>query len=253
MTSPETIFRLMLRKLEMRAPLDEADREALFALPYRLHTVEPSIYIVREGERPERSCLIVSGFAIRHKVTVEGARQIVSVHIPGDFIDLEASLLNVADHNVQALTRCEMAYIPRAAVRETIVAHPRVAMAMWIDTLIDGSVFREWVVNVGRRDARSRLAHLLCEFARRLEVAGLAEEYRYELPMTQEQLADATGLTPVHVNRVLMGLARDGLIQRDKRFVGIPDWEALRRVAGFSETYLHLDQMPPAPPAQLPA
>ena len=109
--------------------------------------------------------------------------------------------------------------------------------------LIDGSIFREWVINVGRRDARSRISHLLCEFARRLEMAGLAEEYGYELPMTQEQLADATGLTPVHVNRVLMGLAREGLIERHKRHIGIPDWEALRQVAGFSEVYLHLDQV----------
>src|SRR6185503_12278380 len=90
---------------------------------------------------------------------------------------------------------------------------------------------------------RTRIAHLLCEFARRLEVAGLASEYRYELPMTQEQLADATGLTPVHVNRVLMALAREGLIERHRRFLAIPDWEALRRVAGFSELYLHLDQI----------
>ena len=205
--------------------------------------MQPAAYIVREGERPDRSCLLLSGFAFRHKVTVEGARQIVSVHIPGDFLDLDAALLNVADHNVQALTRCETAFIPRNAVRALIASHPRVAMAMWVDTLIDSSVFREWVVNVGRRDARSRISHLLCEFARRLEVAGMAEEYGYELPMTQEQLADATGLTPVHVNRVLQGLTRDGLIVRDKRHVGIPDWEALRRVAGFSETYLHLDQV----------
>ncbi len=244
MTNHNGILRQMLRKFESRASLDESDREALLSLPYRLQTVEPTIYIVREGEPLDRSCLIVSGFAFRHKVTVEGARQIVSVHIPGDFVDLDGSLLNVADHNVQTLTRCEIAFIPRSAVRELIVSHPRVAMAMWIDTLIDGSIFREWVTNVGRRDARSRIAHLLCEVARRLEVAGLAEEYGYELPMTQEQLADATGLTPVHVNRVLMGLARDGLIERNKRFIGIPDWEALRRTGGFSEIYLHLDQVP---------
>jgi len=243
MTTPQSVFELTLRKFEMRAPLDESDREALLALPYRLQTVEPSVYIVREGERPDRSCLILSGFAFRHKVTLEGARQIVSVHIPGDFLDLDGALLNVADHNVQALSRCELACIPRAAIRDLILAHPRVGTAMWTETLIDGSMFREWVVNVGRRDARSRIAHLLCEFARRLDVVGLAAQYRYELPMTQEQLADATGLTPVHVNRVLMGLARDGLIERTKRFIGIPDWEALRRVAGFSETYLHLDQL----------
>jgi CRP-like cAMP-binding protein len=243
LTGAAAIFGPMLRKFETRAHLDDGDREAVLSLPHRLQTVEPAIHLVREGERPERSCVILSGFAFRHKVTVEGARQIVSVHIPGDFIDLEAALLNVADHNVQALTRCEVAFIPRAALRELIIAHPRVGAAMWIDTLIDSSIFREWVVNVGRRDARSRIAHLLCEFARRLEVAGLAEEYGYELPMTQEQLADATGLTSVHVNRVLMALSREGLIERNKRHIRIPHWESLRRVAGFSEVYLHLDQV----------
>jgi CRP-like cAMP-binding protein len=245
MVDSRQVLHRMLRKFETRAPLDEADREALLNLPYRLQTIEPALYVVREGERLQRSCLIVEGFAYRHKLTAEGARQIVSVHVPGDFIDLEGALLNVADHNVQALTRCEMAFIPRAAIRQLIMDHPKIAMAMWIDTLIDSSIFREWVVNVGRRDARSRLAHLLCEVARRLEVAGLASEYRYELPMTQEQLADATGLTPVHVNRTLRALAREGLIERDKRFVVIPKWEALRRVAGFSEIYLHLDQIRP--------
>jgi CRP-like cAMP-binding protein len=242
MTAPD-IFGPMLRKFAMRAALDDGDRAALLALPYRVQTIEPAVYMVREGDRPERSCLIVAGFALRHKVTVEGARQILSVHIPGDFIDLEGALLNIADHNVQALSRCEVAYFPRAAMQALIMDHPRLAMAMWIDTLIDSSIFREWVVNVGRRDARARVAHLLCEFARRLEVAGLAEEYGYELPMTQEQLADATGLTAVHVNRVLMALAREGLIERHKRHVRIPEWESLRRVAGFSELYLHLDQV----------
>jgi CRP-like cAMP-binding protein len=246
MALPNDVLAIMLRKFERRARLDAEDHKALLDLPYRLQAMEASSYIVREGERPTRTCLILSGFAYRHKVTVDGARQIVSVHIPGDLVDLEGALINVADHNVQALTRCELAFIPREAVRALILSHPRIGMAMWIDTLIDGAVFREWVVNVGRWDARSRIAHLLCEFARRLEVAGLVEEYRYELPMTQEQLADATGLTPVHVNRVLQALTRAGLIERHKRFVAIPDWEKLRQVAGFTETYLHLDQVPSA-------
>ncbi len=242
---PLPVLRQLLNRVESRAPLDAAERKAVLALPYRLQTVQPPAYIVREGERAERSCLIVSGFAYRQKVTAEGTRQIVSVHIPGDFIDLEGSLLSFADHNIQALTRCEMALIPRTAIQDLILAHPRIGYALWIDTLIDGSIFREWVLNVGRRDARTRLAHLLCEFARRLEVAGLAREYRYELPMTQEQLADATGLTPVHVNRVLKQLEREGLIVRDRRHVAIPDWEALRDVAGFTDNYLHLDQVTP--------
>jgi CRP-like cAMP-binding protein len=238
-----SVFDLMLRKFETRAPLDEADRAALLALPHRRQFVEPAAYIVREGQAPDRSCLILSGFAFRHKLTVEGTRQIISVHIPGDFVDLDGALLNVSDHHVQALTRCEIASIPRPAMRELIATHPRVAMAMWVDSLIDASIFREWVVNVGRRDARSRIAHLLCEIARRLEVAGLAGQYGYELPMTQEQIADATGLTSVHVNRVLKGFDTEGLIKRDRRFIAIPDRERLREVAGFSELYLHLDQV----------
>jgi CRP-like cAMP-binding protein len=251
MTPPHPVLELMLRKFETRAHLDDSDRRALLALPFRIQTVQPAVYVVREGESPERSCLILSGFAYRHKVTFEGSRQIVGVHIPGDFVDLEAALLNIADHNVQALTRCELGFVARTALQELMEEHPRIAKAMWIDTLIDSSIFREWVVNVGRRDARSRIAHLLCEFARRLEVANLVDEYRYELPMTQEQLADATGLTPVHVNRVLKALSSEGLIERDRRFVRIPDWEDLRRVAGFSELYLHLDQVRPTQAAHL--
>ena len=245
MTTPHPILELMLRKFESRAPIDAGDRKALLALPFRIQAMPAGAYLVREGQRPDRSCLIFAGLCYRHKVTLEGARQIVSVHIPGDFVDLEGALLNVADHNVQTLTRSEIGFVPRAAVQALILSHPRIAAAMWIDTLIDASIFREWIVNVGRRDARARISHLLCEFARRLEVAGLVEEYGYELPMTQEQLADATGLTPVHVNRVLRSLSAEGLIERDRRFVRIPDWEALRRVGGFSEMYLHLDQASP--------
>jgi CRP-like cAMP-binding protein len=241
---PPPFMLRLLRKLEQRADLTRDDRAALLGLPFRLLTVERSTYFVREGERPERSCLIVSGFAFRHKITAGGARQILSLHVPGDFVDLEGAFLNIADHNVQALTRCELAIVPRADVRALMKAHPAIAMALWVDMLIDSSIFREWITNVGRRDARTRIAHLLCEFARRLEVAGLAGEYRYELPMTQEQLGDAAGLTPVHVNRVLRDLDKEGVISRTKRNVAIADWDRLRAIADFNENYLHLDQVP---------
>ena len=208
----------MLRKFERRAYLQDADRRALLNLPFRMRVVEPHQYIAREGMEGDESSLIVGGFAYRQKVTLEGSRQILSVHMEGDFVDLEGSLLRIADHSIQA-------------------------QAMWVDTLIDASIFREWLLNIGQRDARARLAHLFCEFSRRLEVAGLVRNGGYELPMTQEQLADATGMTSVHVNRTMKALERDGLISREKRFVKIPDWERLRDVAGFSELYLHLDQV----------
>jgi CRP-like cAMP-binding protein len=241
--SPPDILEQMLRKFERRAELDDGDRRALTELPYELRTIEPGRYVAREGDNAVHASLMVSGLSYRHKVTVEGARQILSVHIPGDFVDLENCLLKTADHNVQALNTCEVALIPRQAIIDLIDNHARVARAMWIDTLIDASIFREWIVNVGRRDARSGLCHLLCEFARRLDAAGMAQSDGYELPMTQEQLADALGLTPVHVNRVLKDLDREGLIQRERRYLRIPNWEKLRKAAGFSELYLHLDQV----------
>ena len=241
--SLDHIFDDMIRKFGRRATLDGTDREALRRLPYRIQSLGPSKYIVREGMGVTASTLILSGIAFRHKLTPDGSRQILSIHIPGDFVDLEGSLLRTADHNIQTLTQCEVALVETAAIVKLVDDHPRIARAMWIDTLIDGSIFREWLLNVGRRDARARIAHVFCEFGMRLRAAGLAQEHGYEFPMTQEQLADVTGLTPVHVNRMIKNLEADGLVQREKRFLHIPDWGLLRDEAGFSDIYLHLDQV----------
>lgn len=232
----------MIRKFERRAPLDDGDRAALRALPFERRTYEAGRYLVREGSAAEMSTLILSGYAYRQKLTDNGDRQIVSFHIAGDFIDLEGSLLRIADHNVQSLTRIDVAAVPVRRVIELIDSHPRVGRAMWVDTLVDASIYREWVLNVGRRPAPERIGHLLCEFARRLDVAGLGTTTGYMFPMTQEQLGDATGLTPVHVNRTLKNLEQAKLIVRHKRFIEIPDWDRLRAMSGFNELYLHLDQ-----------
>ena len=248
MTSVSQILHRTVRKFETRAPLDDGDREALLNLPYELRSISANRYMVREGDRPRGATLILDGLAFRQKVTVEGMRQILSVHIPGDFVDLEGTLLKVADHNVQALTDCEIAINPREAIIDLVDTHAKVAHAMWVDTLIDSSIYREWIVNVGRRSSRAGLCHLLCEFSRRLEVAGLSEPGGYDLPMTQEQIADALGITPVHVNRVLRELDDEGLIVRNKRAIRVPNWTALRKVAGFNELYLHLDQVRPVAP-----
>jgi CRP-like cAMP-binding protein len=231
----------VVRRLETRVRLDSDDRAAIHALPVTNRTLESATYMVREGEQVENCILLLSGFAYRHKITGDGQRQIMSVHMPGEFLDLQNSLLGIADHNVQALTRCEVATVPVSALRKLADDRPLVGRAMWIDTLIDAAIFREWIVNVGRRDSISRLSHLLCEFALRLKAAGLAEDRRYELPMTQEQLADCTGLTPVHVNRVLKELGRLGLILRDKRSVEILEWDRLRQIGDFNTRYLHLE------------
>ncbi|RYG56082.1 MAG: Crp/Fnr family transcriptional regulator [Alphaproteobacteria bacterium] len=233
-------------KLSARANLAADDAAALLQLPYVLRTYEPATYLVREGEPAKRACsFVLSGFAYRQKLTANGSRQILSLHLPGDLLDLQQLFLRRADHSVQALTRLTTAEIERDALHHLTRTRPTVSDAMWVDALIEASILREWILNVGRRDARGRIAHLLCEFATRMDQAGLSDGARYELPMTQEQIGDATGLTGVHVNRTLKSLTDDGLVHRDKRYLSFSDWDAVRAVADFSSLYLHADQLEP--------
>jgi CRP-like cAMP-binding protein len=235
----------LIAKLATRSDIDTTDCAAIRALPFTKRTVEAPAYLVREGEKSRAHCtLILSGFAMRQKLAMSGARQIVSFHLAGDFIDLQQMLLSVADHNVQALTRMTVADVPRAALHDLSRLRPNIARAMWIDGLVDASIYREWVLNVGRRDARAKIAHVLCEFGVRMKAAGIAHEGGYELPMTQEQLGDAVGLTAVHVNRTLKALVADGLVSIERRQVRVRNWDRLMSAGDFSALYLHLDQVP---------
>lgn len=232
----------LVRKLGNHVHLDECDQAAILQLPFTLRSAAPLSYLVREGDAAGACAVLLSGYAFRSKTTETGARQIVSIHIPGEALDLQHLFLDCADHNVQALAEARVALIPRAALRELVMANPNIAHAVAVSNQVESSIFREWLLNVGRRDARQRLAHLMCELATRLEQQEIASSSTLVLPMTQEQLADATGLTSVHVNRTLMSLEKDGLISRSKRAVSFPDWEGLRSIAGFSDLYLHLGQ-----------
>lgn len=233
---------LMVRKLERHGALSAGDRGALLALPHMLRTVNPISYLVREGDPPTQCAVLISGYAFRQKLTGDGSRQIVSLHIPGDLLDLQNLYLDIADHSVQTLTFAELAIIPRKAMHDLCGVNAAIARAMLVSILIEAAMLREWLLNIGRRDARARLAHLLCEFATRLDAQGISNRNGYELPMNQEQLGDALGLTPVHINRTLRALEKDGLVKRQGRHIGFPRWEALREIADFSSRYLHLDQ-----------
>lgn len=235
-------FAMMVRRLEGRAPLGESDRAAMLALPHTVRRIAAAGHVVRDGDSVDQCTLLLSGFAYRYKLTGEGGRQILSFHMPSEFLDLPNSVLHCADHSVQTLTEAELALIPAGVLQNLALERPGIARALWVDTLIDSAIFREWVVNVGRRDSRTRIAHLLCEFALRLQSVGIGDGRRYEMPMTQEQLADAVGLTSVHVNRVLRQLGDEGLISRDRRTIVLEDWHRLRAVGDFNERYLHHDQ-----------
>lgn len=236
-----------LRKLSYWQKLDEDDSAAVLALPHVVRHLEPSHYLLREFDKAQHTCILLSGYAVRHKVVAGGFRQIVSIHMKGEALDLQNSLLGTADYSVQMLSAGEVALIPREAIDHIAFDRPTVGRAMWTDTLVDASIFREWITNVGRRDGPTRIAHLLCEFALRMKVAGIGELTRYDLPMTQEQLADATGLTPVHVNRSIKNLETRGLIERfSPRSITIGDWRNLATAGDFNSAYLHLKDGEPA-------
>ena len=229
----------LARRWTEHSDLSPDDATALLSLPFVRKTFGKDAYVVREGQLAKECSVLLRGMAFRQKVLRDGSRQIISFHIPSEFVDLQNGLLDIADHSVQSLNNSEFALIPRAALIALADSRPGLRRAMWIDTLIDSSIFREWVVNVGRRDSRARIAHLLCELAIRLERFGMSDGGAMDFPLTQEQLADATGMTPVHTNRTLQSLRRDGLIRLGAGSLTIVDWEKMRAVGDFEELYLH--------------
>jgi CRP-like cAMP-binding protein len=252
-TASDLVLAPMVRKLEHWHPLNDEERRAVLDLPHAVRQLESNQFVIWDGDRPQNACLLLSGFAFRHKLAGNGARQILSIHMKGDLIDLQNSLLGVADHNVQMITKGTIALIPVQAIANIAFRFPAIGLAMWYETLVEGSIFREWILNVGRRDAFTAIAHLLCEFAVRMEVAELGDTVSYELPLTQEQLADSVALTSVHVNRTLMRLEEAGHIRRSKRMIQIDNWQKLAKVADFHPRYLHLDSdaMPPNVPVAM--
>ncbi|MBJ6123117.1 Crp/Fnr family transcriptional regulator [Sphingomonas sp. BT553] len=240
MSAPPTPLQSLIRNLSLRAPLDADDCRMIAELPVTMRTLEASTYVIREAERPGLCFVLTAGFAFRQKLTGDGSQQIIALHIPGDPIDLNYMALDVADHSVQMLTRGDIAVIVRSDVQQLVKARPAVGHALFVNMLAEASISREWIVNVGRRNALTRTAHLLCELGARLEAADLIDEYGYMLPMTQERLSDALGLTSVHVNRMLKALEADGLISRTKRKINFPQWERLRSIGDFNQRYLHL-------------
>ena len=236
----------LVDKLQLWTTFSDEDKVALLALPFTVRHLKPGYHVVWDGDKPQYCCLLIHGFAYRHKIVRDGKKQIFSLHMDGDLIDLQNSLLGRADHNVETLTDCDIAMIPIDAIRKIAFDRPAIGMAMWYDTLVEGSIFREWIANIGRRTARARIAHLICEFAMRLKAAQLGAPDGFTVPMSQEWISDAVSLTSIHVNRVLKSLQADGLIHRSRRWIEIRDWDGLAEVGDFNPAYLHLDQGGPA-------
>jgi CRP-like cAMP-binding protein len=209
-----------------------------------VRTVEARQDIVRDGECPTDCNLILEGFACRYKLLPDGKRQIMSFQIAGDIVDIQAAIMDRMDHSVGALTRCRVASFSKSTVIEITEKHPRLARALWKDTLVDAAVFREWMASIGRRPAYQRIAHLMCEMAVRLDAVGLASGGSYPWPITQLEVGDSLGLSSVHVNRTLQELRGDGLITLRGSTLVIHDWEALQKAGDFTAEYLQLGSKP---------
>jgi len=241
MTAPfPSDYHPLTRKLESISTQSTDGRQARLDLPMQVSALKEGQDVVREGDRPSRSFTILSGFTCTYKMTGDGKRQIVAFGIPGDMPDLQSLHLKTLDISVTTLTPCSVGFIQHEDLWNLCMRHPRIAAAFWRECLVEGAAFREWVLNVGRREAYPRLAHILCELLVRLRAVGLAEDHTCNLPITQTEFADALGITTVHVNRVLQQMRAEGLIETKGSRLNIPDWEQLKTVGDFDPTYLHL-------------
>lgn len=231
---------LIIRKLDSIFPLSDEERQALSSLPVQVATFKPDQDIVRIGDRPSQSFMVLQGFTCVYKLTAEGKRQIVAFHVPGDIPDLQSLHLRVMDNSIATVSPCTLGFIPHEALHDLCNRYYRIAAALWRDTLVDASIFREWMTGIGRREAYNRMAHLLCELLVRLRGVGLAEDQTFDMPVTQTELADAIGASTVHVNRVLQELRADGLIRSRGTQIQVLDWDRLKEAGDFDPLYLHL-------------
>ncbi len=232
----------LLRRIESIATFALSDEEqaAVVGLPLLIQDLRADQDVVREGDRPSRSFVVLEGFASTYKMSHEGKRQIMAFHVAGDVPDLQSLHLKTLDISIGTISPCKVGFITHEALREMFRLQPRLAQAFWRATLIDGAIFREWLLNVGQRDAYGRMAHLVCELVTRLKVMGLVEDGSCELPITQSEMGDALGITTVHVNRTLQQLRANGLITWTATKLTVPDWDGLCEAAGFDPLYLHL-------------
>ncbi|HEX8585973.1 MAG TPA: Crp/Fnr family transcriptional regulator [Allosphingosinicella sp.] len=237
-------FERALTKLRIRDALSSEEEAVLRDAVVEVRELPASKVVVRAGATVGHSTLLFDGLSCRYKDLVDGQRQIMELHVPGDFLDLHSFLLKQLDHSVGSITPVRFGIVPHEKLRAISESHPHLTRMLWFSTLLDSAVHREKILSIGRRDALSRIAHLLCELYVRLETVGLASGHRYKLGLTQSDLADASGLTSVHVNRMLKTLRDDGLLTFRGNEVVIYNWDELARRAEWDPSYLHLDCQP---------
>ena len=228
-------------KMEQFTPFTDEQRERLDDLiSRRQQEYAPDEDILTEGQEINECHVLLSGLAARYKLLPDGERQIMAFLVPGDLCDAEVFILDEMDHSVAAISPTTCAVIPACTMRELLREITAMSEALWWGTMTDLAVLRERVVDLGRREARERIAHLIYEMLVRYRIVGETADNVMPWPITQDELADATGLSPLHVNRTLKQLRDDGLIEFNRKTLEVPHPDQLREVASFNPNYLHL-------------
>jgi CRP-like cAMP-binding protein len=235
---------ILLRKLEVRDALDDDERQALIDCSGESVTFPAGADLVREGDRPNTSLLVIEGWTSRYRDTPEGGRHITAIHVPGDFVDLHSLIIKEMDHSVGALSACRVVKFPHQRLVTLTQTHPHLTRMLWLMTLIDAAIHREWL-SAAARSAPEQIAHLVCElYIRSTLVTPGDGGNAFTLPLTQTELGESLGLSAVHINRSLQQLRSEGLFTWQNQVLDILDWEGLRRRASFDARYLHLVREP---------
>ena len=231
-------------QLEQHDSLSQSEREMLADVISSGKEFRTGEDLVAAGSRPKYSTLLIEGLAARYKVLENGSRQFTALQVPGDFVDLHAFLLKTMDHGIVAMSPCRVMLAEHTRLRTITEKAPHLARLLWLDTLVDGAIHREWIVAMGRRERTSHLAHLICELFVRLQVVKRTDGMSFHLPLTQAEMADVVGVSVVHINRVIGALKKRGLITWANHKITITDWVRLSEMAEFDPTYLSMTNEP---------
>ncbi|TCS09001.1 Crp/Fnr family transcriptional regulator [Rhizobium sp. BK418] len=230
----------LLLNLRSRDVLSAAECTRLREMIVNGRTFVPGEDIVVEGSRPSYSTLMIEGLSARYKSLSDGSRQITALQVPGDFVDLHAFLLKKLDHGIVALSPCRVAFADHADLRNISETMTHLARLLWLTTIIDAAINREWISSMGRRSKRAHIAHLICELYLRLRTVEQVDDWSFRLPLTQAELADVMGISLVHVNKTLQTLRRENVFTWENRTLRIIDWNRLQEIAEFDDSYLSL-------------
>ena len=234
----------LTRRLEEYTPLTDADRTELASLcTQAVHIIPARKDLIREGDAPRSFFVILEGWACHYRLLKDGRKQIVDFAIPGDLCDLNLFILDRMDHSIASVTRLRVAEVGREVLHRVVTSFPNITTALWWVELVNKSIHREWIVRIGQRTAQERISHLFCELFLRLESVGLTDGFSCDFPLTQNDIAETTGLTAVHVNRTIQQMRRQGLIVLERRKLAIPDILALQTAGLFNPNYLHISRL----------